>query len=152
MSKKLRLLVAVDFSEASDRALKAAAAVVRRTRASVTIVHARPSSDLKAAVLEDRGDLARLSAPLMRQGLAAHYRKLLEEARRQIPGARARLLVGFPASAIAREAAQGYDLVVVGSRGRGAVSRILLGSTTQELLHRTRIPVMVVESPSRSAR
>ena len=152
MSKKLRLLVAVDFSEASERALKAAAAVARKARASVAIVHARPSSDLKAAVLEDRGDLVRLSPRLMRLGLAAHYRKLLKEARRRIPGARTRLLVGWPGRTIAREAAQGYDLIVVGSRGRGAVSRTLLGSTTQDLLHRAGIPVMVVESLSRSTR
>jgi nucleotide-binding universal stress UspA family protein len=152
MRKPLRLLVAVDFSDASRRALKAAAAIARRTGASVTIVHARPSSDLKALVLEDRGDLARLSAKLLRHSLAAHYRKRLEEARRLFPKARVRLLVGYPALMIAKEAAHGFDLVVIGSRGRGAVSRGLLGSTTQELLRRAKVPVMVVESPSRSLR
>jgi nucleotide-binding universal stress UspA family protein len=152
MRPKLRLLVAVDFSKPSDRAVRTAAAIARKTGASVMIVHARPSSDLKAAVVEDLGDLARLSRSRMRAGLESHYRWLLEKSRRRIPEARTRLLVGWPSATIAREARRGYDLLVVGSRGRGAVSRALLGSTTEELLHRSRIPVLVVESPSRSAR
>jgi nucleotide-binding universal stress UspA family protein len=152
MRSKLRLLVAVDFSKASGRALEAAAALAKKTDAAVTIVHARPSSDTKAAILEDRGDLVPLSQRRSRRGLKTHYRQLLEAAARRIPGARTRLLVGWPSLAIARETARGYDLLVVGSRGRGAVSRALLGSTTQELLHRSRVPVLVVESPSRSVR
>jgi nucleotide-binding universal stress UspA family protein len=152
MRPKLRLLVAVDFSRASDRALKATARIARKTGASVTIVHTRPNSDLRAAVLENLGELARLPRRRLHEGLAEHYRSLLEKSRRQLPGAKTRLLVGWPAGTIAREARRSYDLLVVGSRGRGAVSRALLGSTTEELLHRSRIPVLVVESPSRPAR
>jgi len=152
MRPKLRLLVAVDFSQASDRALKAAANIAKKTGASVTIIHARPSSDLRAAVLENIGDLLLLTRRRLSEGLAGHYASLLEKSRRQIPGATTRLLVGWSAGTIAREAHRGYDLLIVGSRGRGAVSRALLGSTTQELLHRSRIPVLVVESPSRSTR
>jgi nucleotide-binding universal stress UspA family protein len=152
MRAKLRLLVAIDFSKASERAARAAAAIAKKAGAAVTFVHVRPSSDLKAAVVEGLGDVARLSLPRLRLELTKHYRRRLEKSRRRIPGAEARLLVGWPAAALSREAAKGYDLLVVGSRGRGAVSRALLGSTTQELLHRSRIPVVVVEPPSRSAR
>jgi nucleotide-binding universal stress UspA family protein len=152
MRPKLRLLVAVDFSRSSRRALQAAARIAKKAGASVTIVHARPASDLKAAVLENLGELARLPRRRLGEGLARHYASLLQKSRRQLPGAKTRLLVGWPARTIAREARRGYDLLVVGSRGRGAVSRALLGSTTQELLHRSRVPVLVVESPSRSAR
>ncbi|HEY6928509.1 MAG TPA: universal stress protein [Thermoanaerobaculia bacterium] len=152
MRPKLRLLVAVDFSRASDRALRAAAGIAKRTGASVTIAHVRPYSDLKAAVVENLGELARLPRRRLREGLAEHYGSLLEKSRKRIPGARTLLLAGWPAGTIVREARRGYDLLVVGSRGRGAVSRALLGSTTQELLHRSRVPVVVVEAPSRPAR
>jgi nucleotide-binding universal stress UspA family protein len=152
MRSPLRLLVAVDFSKASDRAVTSAAAIAKKTHAAVTIVHARPTSDVKAAILEERADIVRLSRRLARRALALHYRHLLEVVARRIPRAQTRLVSGWPPAAIARLAVRGYDLVVVGRRGRGAVSRTLLGSTTQELLRRCRVPVLVVESPSRSTR
>jgi nucleotide-binding universal stress UspA family protein len=152
MKKKLRLLVAVDFSDASARALRAAAALANKVGSSVTIAHVRPSSDLKAAISEDRGDLVRLSPPALRKGLVRHYRDRLAKARGEIPGARTILLSGWPSEAIARAAGRRYDMIIIGSRGRGAVRLALLGSTAQEVLHRARIPVLVVESPSRSRR
>src|SRR5579862_4772193 len=42
----------------------------------------------------------------------------------------------------------GYDVVVMGSRGRGAVSSVLLGSVSQYALHHSPAPVLIVrESP-----
>ena len=37
-----------------------------------------------------------------------------------------------------------FDLIVVGSKGRGAVARVLIGSTTDRLVHISRRPVLVV--------
>jgi nucleotide-binding universal stress UspA family protein len=152
MKRKLHLLVAVDFSDASTRALRAAAGLAKRVGSRTTIAHVRPSSDLKAAISEDRGDLVRLSPQALRKGLAKHYRERLEKARGEISGARAILLSGWPAEAIARAAGRRYDMIVIGSRGRGGVRTALLGSTAEEVLHRARIPVLVVESNSRPRR
>jgi nucleotide-binding universal stress UspA family protein len=39
----------------------------------------------------------------------------------------------------------GIDLVVIGSRGRGSIKEIFLGSTSNYVLHKSPIPVMIVK-------
>src|SRR5207249_3746512 len=57
----------------------------------------------------------------------------------------ARVASGHPADRIMDEVERGgYDLLVMGSRGRGAVRSLLLGSVSQSVLHHSKIPVMVV--------
>jgi nucleotide-binding universal stress UspA family protein len=51
---------------------------------------------------------------------------------------------GDPAEQIVSEAQAGeYDLVVVGSRGRGPVGRLLLGSVSTEVVAAAPCPVLV---------
>ncbi|KTG21461.1 universal stress protein [Haloferax profundi] len=38
------------------------------------------------------------------------------------------------------------DLVVMGSHGRSGLSRVILGSVTEKVLRRTRLPVLVVDA------
>jgi nucleotide-binding universal stress UspA family protein len=50
-------------------------------------------------------------------------------------------------AAIAQECRTGVDLLVVGSRGYGALGRVLVGSVATGLLHRARCPVLTVPRP-----
>lgn len=40
---------------------------------------------------------------------------------------------------------RGFDLVVIGSRGRSQVTGFLFGSVTNHLVHKSKIPVLVVK-------
>lgn len=61
-----------------------------------------------------------------------------------------RLLDGgsIPAS-LSRVCGEQVDLLVVGSRGYGAFSRVMIGSVAAGLVHRARCPVLVVPRPRR---
>lgn len=48
-----------------------------------------------------------------------------------------------PVEALTR-ASQGADLIVVGSRGRGGVRGLIMGSTSQGVLHHAKVPVAVL--------
>lgn len=59
-----------------------------------------------------------------------------------------RVLSGPPASTIAEASeAAGADLLVAGSRGYGALLRVLAGSVSTQLVHRAPCPVLVVPRP-----
>ncbi|HLB04800.1 MAG TPA: universal stress protein [Gaiellaceae bacterium] len=51
-----------------------------------------------------------------------------------------------PAASILVEAAEGADLLVVGSRGHGGFTGLLLGSVSQQCAHHAPCPVVIVRS------
>ncbi|WP_299263465.1 universal stress protein [Halorientalis sp.] len=54
--------------------------------------------------------------------------------------------IGEPARAIRKFVEDSdIDLVVMGSHGRSGLSRVILGSVTEKVLRRTRLPVLVVD-------
>jgi nucleotide-binding universal stress UspA family protein len=148
MASDYRYLVATDFSPASRRALTAARSLARRSGASLTIAHVRPSADLRAAVHEERGDLLRAAHGSLAAAMKEHYRRRMAALVQADRGETGLILSGAPDVALCKEARR-YDLLVMGNRGHGAVSSLFLGSTTQRVLARSPVAVVVVPSKRR---
>lgn len=139
------VLVPVDYSEPSRRALELAVSL--DAAAKITVVHAwdRPSYVANELVVHADGTRRSLSE-LIRENAE---REMTEFLKRAAVGSSIqlehRLLSGEPVTVILEEAAKhGYDLMVVGTRGVTGVTRLLLGSVTEKLIRLSPIPVLAV--------
>ena len=137
-----RILVGVDGSEASMKAAQLAAEIAIRFGARVTLAYVVPRlllpPDAYGLTVADVEQEHRVFG----EKLLAHALTRLGESGVQVDTV---VLSGPPAEGLAESAqAVDVDLVVVGSRGRGAVARMLLGSVTDRLVHICPKPVLVV--------
>jgi nucleotide-binding universal stress UspA family protein len=137
-----RILVAIDGSDPSLKAARMAADIALRFGAQLTLVHVVPKlllpPDVYGLTLAEVEKEHRAYA----EGLLAKAVSFLAE-----PGVdtNSTILYGSPAESIAEEAAvQDVGLVVVGSRGHGAVARMFLGSVSDRIVHISPKPVLVV--------
>lgn len=136
------VVVGVDGGPDDGRALGFAFAVAERTGAALVAVHGWPAHHpgLLGAVRPVGGDVV----DRIREG-----ERLLSTAlspwRRAHPAvAVSAEAVPVPPARLLADASEHAALVVVGSRGRGAFSELLLGSVSQSVLHHARCTVAVV--------
>src|SRR5262245_6607116 len=150
MATAARFLVGIDFSDGARHALSEARRLASRCRATLTLAHARPFSDVRAAVLEDRGDLLRAGGRALANEIREHYATRLRSWSNAAAGERILLLRGAPDVALTREARRGYSLLVLGTHGANEVAALFLGSTVERAIARATVPILAVPSPRRS--
>ncbi|HTX29613.1 MAG TPA: universal stress protein [Streptosporangiaceae bacterium] len=134
-----RILVAVDHSELSRRAVLAARDLALLSKGEVWVLHLREReagtkglSVMDETAQDSRGVVAEAVEALARAGVKAQG-----EIRNTVYGYAAREIV---ADAKDHDA----DIIVMGSRGRGDLAGIVLGSTAHKVIHLTDRPVLVV--------
>ena len=137
-----KILIATDGSPASREAVEFGLELAEEQAAQVTFVHVVP--------VLDRSFADGIGVPAARPHQIDEVdRRPLEDAlalaTERCVDARAELLAGIPADEIVAYADDlDADLVVLGSRGRGAVATALLGSVSRSVLHEAHRPVLVV--------
>ncbi|MBP2368164.1 universal stress protein [Pseudonocardia parietis] len=135
------VVVGVDGSPDSDAALGFAFETAARWGAPLTAVlaGADPVVDPAVAVVIDRALIEREQRELLAQALTGWLAKF--------PDVEVRGVVahGSPAAALIEKTPRAR-LMVVGSRGRGGLAGLVLGSVSQSLLHHAACPVAVVRA------
>jgi len=135
-----KILVAVDHSEVSARALEAARGLAALSHGEVWVLHLRERETLgKTGLLTSTESSDEASAAvsdaveqLTQAGIKAHA--VVRDT-----------VFGYAAREIVSDAAGlGADVIVMGTRGRGDLAGLVLGSTAHKVIHLADRPVLVV--------
>jgi nucleotide-binding universal stress UspA family protein len=137
-----KILLATDGSSHAEKALKYARDLALRDDAQVIVIHAVPPVP------------AYMGEPWRQQfisGNVAEGKRVADHAAETLRKAgvdvTVEVLEGPPADAVLRVAdVHQCDLIVMGSRGRGELTSLLLGSVSHRVLAHAHVPVMIVRA------
>lgn len=138
-----RIVVGVDGSETAQVALKSAVQQAKIWNAELVAVGGVPLSKgagVLAWVVPSAVDHEEVL-----KGYAEKLDVIMDQVQAENPELKLRRIVLDGTGAeLLTEFSQAADLLVVGSRGRGGFAGLLLGSTSQAVLHHSKCPVLVV--------
>jgi nucleotide-binding universal stress UspA family protein len=144
MASLQRLLVPLDFSDASTRALAQAKSIAERFHATLELLHVVPNPYIPDA----SPFYASLPADFLDE-LERDARKRLDEsltlAERDAFKAQSVVIVGDPLREIVDQAArEKVDLIVMGTHGRKGMAHLFLGSVAERVVRTAPCPVLTV--------
>lgn len=143
-----KILVAVDFSPASSKALGTAIDFAEKLNASIYAIYVMNTTDLRYALgKEIQGDIE--SSLLLTNRVQAHIKNRFHKLAKRLipPGVKVEFIIGRgdPALEINKTAKKlGAVLVVVGTRGLSPFSDFFLGSTARDVIRSAPCPVITV--------
>lgn len=140
-----RILIPVDFSQASRTAASYAAKIAAPFGADLVLLHVIDSLEEVEALLESREGA--IDWTTARDDAAGEADRLLQTLGVAIGQEDVRRIVreGSPGPVTADTAEEvGADMVIVGSHGRTGLQRALLGSVAERMCRLSPVPVLVV--------
>lgn len=141
-----RILIATDFTNHSEVALRYATAFGKAFNAEVLLCHVLESPDFLAQLPPISEGYFPSNLPEIQE---KHARVQCEQVLAAVGLSQARVLLrhGAPWSEIVRAAREeSADLIILGTHGRGAVAHILLGSVAEKVVRLAPCPVLTVRS------
>jgi nucleotide-binding universal stress UspA family protein len=153
MIQMKNILVATDFSEASDAALSYGRTLARTFGATLHVIHVAEDVVMRNAGFGGESyvmllpDLQRDIEDAAKQQLDE---RLIDNDRPAIPTKPSVLTSIAPAKSIVEYAkTHSIDLIVIGTHGRGGIARLVLGSVAERIVRTAPCPVLTVHHPER---
>lgn len=147
MKRMNRILCPTDFSDCSRRALSLALQLAGDCGAELTVLHSVDTNPSFEGLTPMAG--------LLREGrgYARYAEEQIAALKRSLDLSRCRIELseGPSYKVILRKAAEGFDLLVMGTHGLSGFERFLLGSVTEKVLHRAEIPLLTVAGAPEAA-
>lgn len=146
------ILVATDGSDDSDAAVEAALDLAHDTNGKLLVLSVVPeaSGDASEAASGPDGSTEPPARDEDEEVIEANdlTNDLVDHAVEWGIEATPLVWEGEPADAIlAAAVSEGADVIVIGASGKSGVGRMLMGSVTDDVIHRSTVPVMVVRTP-----
>ena len=148
MVKIEKILVPIDFSDSSEKAIRYGTEIGRDRKASVSFLHVVNQRIIDAIqelnVRGYKGDFINAVRKLMKDKEDALKQFVPAEF---LDGIQVEFLVrrGEPSEQIIQAAREfNIDLIIVGSKGHSALASILIGSVAQNIVHHAPCPVLLV--------
>lgn len=146
-----RIIVAVDGSHASNRALEESIKLAKAFNATLRIIHVLDDLSVSMTANPYAGYYTGQLIESLRQGGAAILEQAL--ARAAAAGVSAETVLyddlGLPVEERIVGVAQEWpaDLIVMGTHGRRGIKRTMLGSSAEAVLRTSKLPVLMVRTP-----
>jgi nucleotide-binding universal stress UspA family protein len=144
-----RILVATDFGEAAESALRYGRALARGFGAELHLLHV--VDNVFARAITGYGYAAvvpQVQQDLERAGCRQTEGLLCDEDRRDLHAVAATVTSMNPAAAIVEYAREhSVDLIVIGTYGRGPVAHLFLGNVAERVVRTAPCPVLTVHYP-----
>jgi nucleotide-binding universal stress UspA family protein len=145
-----RILVPIDFSAHSEKAIRYATTLATKFGARLTLLHVIEDPFVTGAW---QSQVFVPNIPELLQNLINAAQTHMAEQTKQLAAegfvTEGSVTTGRPSSAIVEQASQGrFDLIVMGTQGRTGLSRAFLGSVAQRVVQRAPCPVLTVRDTS----
>lgn len=137
-----RVLVPIDFAEASDAALVYGRNLAKSFGAELHVLHVTENLFLRPMANNPMA---------IEAGIANRLEERITDAdRKELHAVAALRTSGAPAEEIVRYAEQeGIDLIVMGTHGRVRVAHLIMGSVAEKVVRTATCPVLTVRHPER---
>ncbi|MBW1808261.1 MAG: universal stress protein [Deltaproteobacteria bacterium] len=148
-----RILVAIDFSDFSQEAIRISSGLANAFGGEVLVLHVcKTHRAVDPTLLAARSKAVNSMLELQKE-MAKEASKRLEEWIGYLQWGTAEVKTevasGAPYKVITNRAKEiGADLIVMGSYGRSGFARMLIGSTTEKVVRKATCPVLSVNLPA----
>ena len=152
-----KILVPLDGSEHSLKALERATEIAKKFSGKITLIHVY-SVSIQPIMLPEPTTLGSPSIPIltgaevsrMSEAARGFGNRILRDGEEKVKAEKVQvektLVEGHAVEEIVRAATEGnFDLIVIGARGISHIREILLGSVTDGVIHHVHCPVLVVK-------